>query len=187
MNRYKGILKIAVHYKICIRQPDFVVMVNRVKEFVSRSVAITQPRIEPLLLQQKLHFVFLKKINRKKRRLLVRMYFQFFVSYIPISFHFSCSRLYRDRPFDVLRKISSFKLIIQNIFFLFTKTDWKELSINKFRFSWIYKVFFYDFFQYLNDSIYEFSYIDNLFYSYRFFIKLYFPFFFFFFPLRYES
>lgn len=60
MDRYEGILEVAVHDEVRVREPDVLVMVDGVEELVARSVAVAQPRVVPLLLQQELDLVFLR-------------------------------------------------------------------------------------------------------------------------------
>lgn len=60
MHWNNGILKIAVHNEVCVRQPNVLVVVDRVQVIEARLVRIPQPRIVPLLLQQKLHLILLQ-------------------------------------------------------------------------------------------------------------------------------
>lgn len=55
----KANLEVTVHYEVGVRQPDVLVVVDSIQEVVMGLVGISQPGVVPLLLQQKLHLVFL--------------------------------------------------------------------------------------------------------------------------------
>jgi len=59
------VFEVAVHDEVGVRQPHVIVVVDRVQELVATRVRVPQSRIEPLLLQQKLHLVFLQHTARK--------------------------------------------------------------------------------------------------------------------------
>lgn len=52
-------LEVTMHDEVGVRQPDVLVMMYSIQEVVMGLVGIAQPRVVPLLLQQKLHLVFL--------------------------------------------------------------------------------------------------------------------------------
>lgn len=60
MHRHDGLLEVAVHDKIRVGQPDILMVVNGVQILVLRVIVVAQTWIVPLLLQQKLHLVFLR-------------------------------------------------------------------------------------------------------------------------------
>lgn len=63
MHWYERILKVSVHDEISVRQPDITMVMDGVEK-LELTVVILKTRIEPLLLQQEFHLVFLeRKIN----------------------------------------------------------------------------------------------------------------------------
>lgn len=53
-------LKVSMHDEISIREPNILVVVDGVEKIVMRLIRVPQSRVIPLLLKQKLYFVFLK-------------------------------------------------------------------------------------------------------------------------------
>lgn len=73
MHWNNGILKIAVHNEVCVRQPDVLVVVDRVQVVESRLVGIPQSGVIPLLLQQEFHFVFLEEVKFEQLRIVLEL------------------------------------------------------------------------------------------------------------------
>lgn len=59
VHRDERVLEVAVHDEVRVGQPDVAVVVDGVEEVVLAVVRVLQPGVQPLLLQQELHLVFL--------------------------------------------------------------------------------------------------------------------------------
>lgn len=65
----EGIFEVSVHDEVSVWQPNVIVVVDGVEEFIPALVRITQPRIVPLLLQQELHLVFLQQFRNRRTKI----------------------------------------------------------------------------------------------------------------------
>jgi hypothetical protein len=73
MHRYDGIFEITMHDKVRVGEPNILMMVNGVEKFIFRLIRIPQSWIEPLLLEQKFHFVFLDDKARGGKRMKLKI------------------------------------------------------------------------------------------------------------------
>jgi hypothetical protein len=60
VNRNEWILEISMHDKVCVWEPDVIVVVNCIEELIFAPVGVLEAWVKPLLLQKELHFIFLQ-------------------------------------------------------------------------------------------------------------------------------
>ena len=61
VNRYERFFEVPMHDEVRVRQPDIIIMMDRVQVIVFAVFGVCQSSVKPLLLQQEFHFIFLQR------------------------------------------------------------------------------------------------------------------------------